>query len=34
MVFTTGAQRILTRLERAEHRSRRQRWTRDLRRLR
>jgi hypothetical protein len=33
-VFMTGAQRILTRLERAEHRSRRRRWTQDLRRLR
>jgi hypothetical protein len=34
MVFTTGAQRILTRLERTVHRSRRRRWTQDLRRLR
>jgi hypothetical protein len=34
VVFAAGAQRILTRLERAEHRSRRRRWTQDLRRLR
>jgi hypothetical protein len=34
MAFMTGAQRILTRLERSEHRSRRRRWTQDLRRLR
>jgi hypothetical protein len=34
VIFTTGAQRILTRFERAEHRSRRRRWTQDLRRLR
>jgi hypothetical protein len=34
VVFTAGAQRILSRLERAEHRSRSRRWTQDLRRLR
>lgn len=33
VVFMTGAQRILTQLERSEPRSRRRRWTRDLRRL-
>jgi hypothetical protein len=33
VLFAAGAQRILTRLERAEHRSRRRRWTQDLRRL-
>jgi hypothetical protein len=34
VVFTTGAQRILARTERAKHRSRRRRWTRGLRRPR
>jgi hypothetical protein len=34
VVFTAGAQRILSRLERAEHQSRSRRWTQDLRRLR
>jgi hypothetical protein len=34
MVFATGAQRILARSERAEHRSRRRRWTQGLCRLR
>jgi hypothetical protein len=34
VVFTAGAQRMLARMERAEHRSRRRRWTRGPRRLR
>jgi hypothetical protein len=34
VVFMTGAQRILARAEKAEHPSRRRRWTRGLRRLR
>jgi hypothetical protein len=33
VVFMNGAQRILARLERAQHRDRRRRWTLDLRRL-
>jgi hypothetical protein len=34
VVFAAGAQRILARLERPKHRSRRRRWTQDLRWLR
>ena len=34
VVFAAGAQRILARLERSEHRSKRPRWTQDLRWLR
>jgi hypothetical protein len=34
VVFMAGAQRILAQTERVEHRSRRRRWTRGLRRLR
>jgi hypothetical protein len=34
VVFTAGAQRILARMESAEQRSRRRRWTRGPRRLR
>jgi hypothetical protein len=34
VVFTAGAQRMLARMDSAEHRIRRRRWTQDLRRLR